>query len=222
MTSIQKSTMKTHLRFVVAFQQCPLIAILRGVTPDTAAAHGHALYDAGFRVIEVPLNSPQPFDSIAEIRQAIPSDAIVGAGTVLDVDAIERVRSAGGELIVMPHCAPDVIRETKALGLACAPGVATPTEAFLALKSGADALKLFPAEQLGPDTVKAWRAVIPTEVPLVPVGGITPDNMELFLSKGASGFGLGSALYSPGQTAADTASRASAYVRGLAAAKMKC
>jgi 2-dehydro-3-deoxyphosphogalactonate aldolase len=208
-----------HSGLMAAFEACPLIAILRGVTPADAAGHGQALYEAGFRIVEVPLNSPQPFDSIAAIRKALPADAIVGAGTVLHASFVHDVKSAGGELIVMPHSDADVVTTAKAQGLACAPGVATPNEAFLALKNGADVLKMFPAEQLGCQVVKAWRAVIAAEVPLVPVGGITPDNMGPFLSAGANGFGLGSALYKPGQNAAATASHARAYINGLRIAR---
>ena len=208
-----------HAGLAAAFELCPLIAILRGVTPADAADHGRALYEAGFRIMEVPLNSPQPFDSIAAIRRVLPADAIVGAGTVLHPDYVTQVKNAGGELIVMPHSDGDVVRAAKAQGLACAPGVATPNEAFLALKNGADVLKMFPAEQLGAHVVKAWRAVIAKQVPLVPVGGISPDNMGPFLTAGANGFGLGSALYKPGQSAATTASHAKAYINGLAVAR---
>jgi 2-dehydro-3-deoxyphosphogalactonate aldolase len=208
-----------HAGLMAAFEACSLIAILRGVTPADAAGHGQALYEAGFRIVEVPLNSPQPFDSIAAIRKALPADAIVGAGTVLHASFVHDVKSAGGELIVMPHSDADVVTTAKAQGLACAPGVATPNEAFLALKNGADVLKMFPAEQLGCQVVKAWRAVIAAEVPLVPVGGITPDNMGPFLTAGANGFGLGSALYKPGQSPAATASHARAYINGLRIAR---
>jgi 2-dehydro-3-deoxyphosphogalactonate aldolase len=208
-----------HAGLAAAFAACPLIAILRGVTPADAADHARALYDAGFRIVEVPLNSPQPFDSIAAIRQALPADAIVGAGTVLHPDYVTQVKNAGGELIVMPHSDGDVVRAAKAQGLACSPGVATPNEAFIALKNGADVLKMFPAEQLGVHVVKAWRAVIAARVPLVPVGGISPDNMGPFLTAGANGFGLGSALYKPGQSAATTESHAKAFINGLAVAR---
>jgi 2-dehydro-3-deoxyphosphogalactonate aldolase len=210
-----------HAGFAAAFGKCPLIAILRGVTPIDAADHGRALYEAGFRIVEVPLNSPQPFESIAAIRQALPADAIVGAGTVLQPTWVDDVMAAGGELIVMPHSDADVVRAAKALGLACAPGVATPNEAFLALKNGADVLKMFPAEQLGVHVVKAWRAVSSARVPLLPVGGITPDNMGPFLGAGANGFGLGSALYKPGQSALTTSTNAKAYINGLAVAQGK-
>ncbi|MGA7780517.1 MAG: 2-dehydro-3-deoxy-6-phosphogalactonate aldolase [Paraburkholderia sp.] len=208
-----------HAGLIAAFEGCPLIAILRGITPADAAEHGQALYEAGFRIMEVPLNSPQPFDSISAIRKVLPADAIVGAGTVLHASFVNEVKSAGGELIVMPHSDAEVVSAAKALGMACAPGVATPNEAFLALKNGADVLKMFPAEQLGCNVVKAWRAVIATEVPLVPVGGITPDNMGPFLTAGANGFGLGSALYKPGQSVAATASHAKAYINGLRIAR---
>lgn len=210
---------RPHPGFVAAFSACPLIAILRGVTPAEAVAHGQVLYDAGFRLIEVPLNSPQPFESIAALRGALPGEAIIGAGTVLRPQFVDEVADAGGELIVMPHADAAVIRAAKSRGLACTPGVATPTEAFAALVAGADALKMFPAEQLGTHVVKAWRAVTPKRVPLVPVGGITPDNMAPFLAAGADGFGLGSALYRPGQGADMTAANARAFVDGLRAAR---
>ena len=208
-----------HAGLIAAFEACPLIAILRGVTPADAADHGQALYEAGFRIVEVPLNSPQPFDSISAIRKVLPADAIVGAGTVLHPTFVDEVKAAGGELVVMPHSDPEVVIAAKAQGLACAPGVATPNEAFIALKNGADVLKMFPAEQLGCQVVKAWRAVIATKVPLLPVGGITPDNMGPFLTAGANGFGLGSALYKPGQSAAVTASHAKAFINGLRIAR---
>jgi 2-dehydro-3-deoxyphosphogalactonate aldolase len=208
-----------HAALIAAFEACPLIAILRGVTPADAADHARVLYEAGFRIVEIPLNSPQPFDSIAAIRQALPADAIVGAGTVLHPAFVHDVKAAGGELIVMPHSDPDVIRAAKTQGMACAPGVATPMEAFIALKNGADILKMFPAEQLGVYVVKAWRAVIAAQVPLAPVGGVTPDNMGPFLAAGANGFGLGSALYKPGQSVAATQSHARAFVEGLRVAK---
>ncbi len=202
-----------------AFDACPLIAILRGITPGEAAEHGAALAEAGFRLIEVPLNSPDPFASIAALRAALPPEVLIGAGTVLRAAYVDEVARAGGELIVMPHADAEVIGRAKALGLASAPGVATPSEAFAALRAGADVLKMFPAEQLGPVAVKAWRAVLDKRVPLVPVGGVTPDNMGSYLSAGANGFGLGSALYKPGQSAATTALHAQAYVKGLAIAR---
>ncbi|NRF88650.1 2-dehydro-3-deoxy-6-phosphogalactonate aldolase [Burkholderia gladioli] len=208
-----------HEGLARAFAACPLIAILRGLRPEEAVEHGTALVEAGFRLLEVPLNSPDPFASIAALRAALPAEVLVGAGTVLRPEYVDEVSRAGGELIVMPHADAEVIRRAKTLGMAAAPGVATPSEAFAALRAGADVLKMFPAEQLGPVAVKAWRAVTDKRVPLVPVGGVTPDNMGPYLSAGANGFGLGSALYKPGQDAATTARHAQAYVKGLAIAR---
>ncbi|HDR8973506.1 2-dehydro-3-deoxy-6-phosphogalactonate aldolase [Burkholderia vietnamiensis] len=208
-----------HPALMRAFDACPLIAIMRGITPAEAVDHGLALHEAGFRIVEVPLNSPEPFASIAALRRALPDDMIVGAGTVLRAEFVERVRDAGGALIVMPHSDAAVIRRARELDLASAPGVATPTEAFAALANGADVLKMFPAEQLGVPVVKAWRAVIDRAVPLIPVGGVTPDNMQPFLAAGANGFGLGSALYRPGQTADATAANARAFQAGLRTAR---
>jgi 2-dehydro-3-deoxyphosphogalactonate aldolase len=195
-----------------AMNQCGLIAILRGVQPHEVAAIGLKLYQAGFRIIEVPLNSPEPFDSIRTLRNALPADCVIGAGTVLSTDQVAAVKRAGGEIIVMPHSDPVVIAAAKQAGLACAPGVATVTEAFAALAAGADVLKMFPAEQLGPSVVKAWRAVIAREVALLPVGGITPENLATFTSAGASGFGLGSALYKPGLSAEQVGRNANQFV----------
>jgi 2-dehydro-3-deoxyphosphogalactonate aldolase len=210
-----------HAGLSAAMQACPLVAILRGVKPSEIVAIGYALVEAGFRVIEVPLNSPDPFDSIRALRDALPDDIQVGAGTVLSVEHVYEVARAGGTLIVMPHSDPAVIRAAKAKGLASAPGVATPTEAFAALSNGADVLKMFPAEQLGVDVVKAWRAVVPKHVPLVPVGGITPTNMGPFLKAGATGFGLGSALFKAGNTAEEVGANARAFIAGLAAARVE-
>lgn len=189
-----------------------LIAILRGLRPQEAAAIGEVLYQAGFRVIEVPLNSPQPFDSIRILRDVLPADCLIGAGTVLTPEQVEQVKAAGGQVIVMPHSDPRVLRAARAAGLYLSPGVATPTEAFAALAEGADVLKLFPAEQMGPAVVKAWLAVLPAGSVLLPVGGITPDNMQVFVDAGVKGFGLGSGLFKPGMSAAEVATRAKAYV----------
>ena len=189
-----------------------LIAILRGLRPEEAAAIGEVLYSAGFRVIEVPLNSPEPYESIRILRNTLPADCLIGAGTVLTPEQVEQVKAAGGPVIVMPHSDPKVLRAAKAAGLYLSPGVATPTEAFAALAEGAHVLKLFPAEQMGPAVVKAWLAVLPAGTVLVPVGGITPDNMAVFLEAGVKGFGLGSGLFKPGLTADEVAGRAKAYV----------
>lgn len=192
----------------------PLIAILRGVTPDEIVPVGRALYDAGFRVIEIPLNSPQPFESIRRLTAELGESCLIGAGTVLTEAQVAEVDAAGGRLIVSPNANLAVIRASKAAGLVSAPGVATPSEGFAALDAGADSLKLFPAEQLGPAVVKAWRAVFPKALALLPVGGITPDNMGPYVAAGANGFGLGSALYKPGLTAAQVSANAQAFAAG--------
>lgn len=196
-----------------ALQQLPLVAILRGVKPEEVEAIADTLYAEGFRVIEVPLNSPQALDSIARLARRMPADALIGAGTVLSADAVRDVQIAGGRVIVMPHADVAVIRVAKARGMACVPGAATPTEAFAALQAGADAIKLFPAELVTPPVVKAMRAVLPRELRLLPVGGIAPETMAVYRKAGASGFGLGSALYSPGLAADEVGLRAKAFVQ---------
>jgi 2-dehydro-3-deoxyphosphogalactonate aldolase len=191
----------------------PLVAILRGLTPGEAVATGQAIVEAGFRVLEVPLNSPQPLDSIALLADALGERVLVGAGTVMTPADVEAVAAAGGRLIVMPHADAAVIRAAKAAELVCVPGVATPTEAFAALVAGADGLKLFPAEQATPAVLKAWRAVLPRDVPVLPVGGVTPDTMAPWVAAGAAGFGIGSALYAPGRSLDDTTQRARAFAQ---------
>jgi 2-dehydro-3-deoxyphosphogalactonate aldolase len=188
-------------KFSLAMRALPLVAILRGLTPAEAPEVGDAIVEAGFRLLEVPLNSPQPLKSIALLRQRFP-DALVGAGTVLDAQQVREVHAAGGELIVAPNCNAEVIAEAARLGLVSLPGVMTPTEAFAALAAGATGLKLFPAELATPAVVKALLAVLPKGTALMPVGGITPDNMAAWRDAGAAGFGIGSALYKPGKSAA--------------------
>jgi 2-dehydro-3-deoxyphosphogalactonate aldolase len=199
-------------RFVEAMARLPLVAILRGISPAEAPAILRALIAQGFLLIEAPLNSPEPYESIRAMRAIAPPEALVGAGTVRTPAEVEAVAKAGGDLIVMPHADTAVIAAAKAHGLVALPGVATPTEAFAALGAGADGLKAFPAEMITPGIVKAWRAVIPADVPILPVGGITPDNMAPYLAAGANGFGLGSALYRPGDSAAQVAEKAAAFV----------
>ena len=199
-------------RFSAANTALPLVAILRGIRPEEAEAAAHCLFDAGFRLIEVPLNSPDPFTSIATMRRVLPMDALVGAGTVLSAAQMQQLKDCGGELAVMPHADTALIRQAKQLGMLCVPGVVTPTEAFAALDAGADALKLFPAELVTPPILKAIRVVLPKGTRLLPVGGITPDNMKPYRDAGAAGFGLGSALYSPGISTAELAQRADAFV----------
>ena len=181
-------------------QEFPFVAILRGLRPENAEAVGEALAEGGFRIIEVPLNSPEPFRSIELLARRFGQEVLVGAGTVLHPDDVGRVRDAGGRLIVMPHGDTAVIGAAVEAGLACTPGVATPTEAFAALAAGAAGLKMFPAEMLPPAIVKAWRAVIPRDTLLLPVGGINPDNMAPYVAAGADGFGLGSSLFAPSAT----------------------
>ncbi|MBD8595480.1 2-dehydro-3-deoxy-6-phosphogalactonate aldolase [Pseudomonas sp. CFBP 8758] len=196
-----------------AMAQNGLIAILRGLRPEESVAIGEVLYSAGFRIIEVPLNSPQPFDSIRLLRNSLPADCLIGAGTVLSAEQVLQVKAAGGQLIVMPHSDPSVLKAAKEAEMFLAPGVLTPTEAFAALAAGADVLKLFPAESLTPAVVKALLAVLPKGTALVPVGGISPDNMQPFLDAGVAGFGLGSGLFKPGMTVQQVADNAKAYVQ---------
>ena len=196
----------------------PLIAILRGLKPDEAVQVGEAIVAAGFRCLEVPLNSPQPLESIRRLRLALDGRALVGAGTVLNVAAAREVAEAGGQLIISPNTDTDVIRETKTLGLLSLPGFFTPSEAFAALNAGADALKLFPAEIAGPRGLKAVRAVLPAATRVYPVGGVDPDSMATWLGAGASGFGIGSAVFKPGQTADQVGRQAKAFVQAWRAA----
>jgi len=199
-------------RFAAAQAVLPLVAILRGIRPQEVVEIGVSLVDAGFCLIEVPLNSPDPFASIAALRRALPADVLVGAGTVLNVGQIDQLRDCGAELAVMPHADLNLIRAAKATGLLCVPGIASPTEAFAALAAGADALKIFPAELVTPAVLRAMCAVLPKGTGLLPVGGIKPESMKPYVDAGATGFGLGSALYKPGMTAQQTAATARQFV----------
>ena len=198
-------------------QPLPLLAVLRGIAPAEVSAVSAALCDNGFRILEVPLNSPQPFESIALLAREFGERCLTGAGTVLRVEDVARVAQAGGRLIVMPHGDVAIVREAKRRGLVCLPGVATPTEAFAALDAGADGLKMFPAEQLSPAVLKAWRAVLPKDALVFPVGGIRPDNMAPYWAVGANGFGTGSNLYQPGAAAATVQRVAAEYAAAFAA-----
>jgi 2-dehydro-3-deoxyphosphogalactonate aldolase len=195
--------------------ECPLVAIIRGVTPEEAEAIGVAIYEGGIRMIEVPLNSPRPFDSIERIARALGERTLVGAGTVLDPEDVRRVKEPGGALIVSPNTYAPVIAAASEAGMVSMPGFFTPSEGFEAIRAGATGLKLFPAEAATPRVVGAQLAVLPRDIPLLVVGGISPDNMRPWLDAGASGFGLGSGLYKPGRSAAETGARARAYVEGL-------
>lgn len=190
----------------------PLIAILRGLTPEEAVEVGEAIVAAGFTCLEVPLNSPQPLESIRRLRAALNGRALVGAGTVLTPEAARQVAEAGGQLVISPNTNAEVIRQTKALGLLSLPGFFTPSEAFVALDAGADALKLFPAEIAGPKGLKAVRAILPAETRVYAVGGVDPDSMDGWRAAGASGFGIGSAVFKPGQSAEQIGRNAQAFV----------
>lgn len=195
--------------------RCPLVAILRGIRPEEAAAVGDALVAAGFAMIEVPLNSPDPLASIRLLAGRFGDTVLVGAGTVLSAEDARAVTAAGGRLVVMPHADPAVIAAAKVAGAIVLPGCYTATEAFAALAAGADGLKLFPAEIGGPALLKALKAVLPREVPVLPVGGVTPETIAAWRGAGAAGFGIGSALYRPGDAPGAVAARARAFVAAL-------
>ncbi len=194
---------------------CPLVAILRGIRPDEADAIGDVLVEAGLRIIEVPLNSPDPFASIARLAERFGGRALIGAGTVMRPDDVDQVAAAGGQLIVTPHADPAVVRAAKSRGMAAMPGFFTPAEAFSLLDAGADALKLFPAEGGSPAMLKALRAVLPPGTMVLPVGGMDAGTMGAWRAAGAAGFGIGSAIYKPGDSAASVAAKAAALLAAL-------
>ncbi len=200
--------------FDAAFARCPLIAILRGVKPDEVEAIGDALVTAGFTLIEVPMNSPEPLESVSRLAKRFAGRAVIGAGTVLKVEQVQQVADAGGTMIISPNANLDVIRASAAAGLVSLPGIMTPSEAFAALDAGATALKLFPAEAASPTVLKAMRAVL-TEARILPVGGVSPDTMAPWIAAGAPGFGLGSALYKVGMTAEQVGANARAFIAAL-------
>lgn len=208
--------MTDNAAFDAAFATCPLVAILRGVRPDEVVAIGEELVAAGFTLIEVPMNSPDPIDSVARLVAALGDRAMIGAGTVLTPVQVDSVREAGGRMVISPNMNADVIRASVAAGMVSLPGIATPTEALAALDAGATALKLFPAEAASPAVLKAMRAILPRETRVLPVGGIVPDGMGPWREAGAAGFGLGSALYKPGLSADAVGANARAFVAALA------
>jgi 2-dehydro-3-deoxyphosphogalactonate aldolase len=206
-----------HPLFERHFSACPLVAIIRGVRPDEAAAIGDALFEAGIRIIEVPLNSPDPLKSIEALASSLGDQALIGAGTVLGPQQVADVRSAGGQLIVSPNTDPRVITATVATGMVACPGYFTPSEAFVAIEAGAHALKLFPAEAATPALLKAQRAVLPRDLPILVVGGVKPERMADWFAAGADGLGLGSGVFKPGDSAAQVLQNARSYVTALSA-----
>lgn len=204
--------MTTALELLQQTRRMPLVAILRGLVPAQAKEVGQALYQAGFRTLEVPLNRPGALECIEKLTQSLPTDALVGGGTMLSVSDVDAVHAAGGRLMVSPNCDARVIAHAAALGMLCAPGVATPTEAFVALEAGAHALKLFPAEMVGHGGLKAMKSVLPGGTDFWPVGGVTPESMGAWVKAGATGFGIGSQLYAPGTSADQVLERARAFV----------
>jgi 2-dehydro-3-deoxyphosphogalactonate aldolase len=202
-----------------ALEHCGIIAILRGITPDEVVDVTTALYESGIRIVEVPLNSPEPFQSIAKLSQHFSGRMVVGAGTVLSVQDVNLLKESGGQISVSPDCNPEVIARARTLGLEPLPGVFTPTEAFTAIRAGARHLKLFPAEAASPIVVKAWRAVLPKHIHVHAVGGVTPSNMAEWLACGVTGFGIGSSLYKPGASWSDVSKNANGLVTAWARAK---
>ncbi len=202
-----------------ALNACGIIAILRGVKTDEVVAVGDALYTAGVRIVEVPLNSPDPFNSIAKLATAFAGRMVVGAGTVLSVQDVNLLKDSGGTISVSPDCNPETIARAIAVGLDPLPGVFTPTEAFAAIRAGSQHLKLFPAEAASPNTVKAWRAVLPKHIQVHAVGGVTPSNMAEWLACGVSGFGIGSSLYKPGMSLSAVSESAATLVAAWRRAK---
>lgn len=197
------------------FADCPLVAVLRGIRPDEVEAVGAALIEAGLRILEVPLNSPEPFESIARLSALAGDRALVGAGTVVDVESVGRVAAAGGRIIVSPSTDVAVIEASVAAGMVSAPGFFTPSEGFTAINAGAHLLKFFPAEAGSPAVIKALKAVLPRHVPVLAVGGMTPEGLAPWRAAGADGFGLGSNLFRPGMTAAESGAVAARFVKAL-------
>jgi 2-dehydro-3-deoxyphosphogalactonate aldolase len=198
-----------------SLHRLPLIAILRGMQPDEAPWVMETLIAAGFQILEVPLNSPRPLESLAYLARHAPAGTLIGAGTVLTESEVGAVAATGAKLVIAPNCAPPVIAAAKARGMVTLPGVATPTEAFTALAAGANGLKMFPGELLPPAAVKAWRAVLPKETLLIPTGGVTPDNVGAYRAAGADGFGIGSALYKPGMSREELEQQAAAFAAAI-------
>lgn len=203
------------MTFQDALQACNLVAILRGITPDEAEPIGEALIEAGWRIIEVPLNSPDPLKSIERLQKRFGDRALIGAGTVLTTAQVADVASTGATVIISPNANLSVIEASVSRGMISLPGVATPSEAFAAIGAGATGIKAFPAEAIPPMVIKAWRAVLPKDMPVLAVGGITPDNMKSFIDAGTNGFGIGGSLYKPGDDVASVAAKAKLFIEAM-------
>ncbi|KQQ34902.1 2-dehydro-3-deoxy-6-phosphogalactonate aldolase [Rhizobium sp. Leaf306] len=203
------------MTFQDALQACNLVAILRGITPDEAEPIGEALIEAGWRIIEVPLNSPEPLKSIEKLQKRFGDRALIGAGTVLTTAQVADVASTGATVIISPNANLSVIEASVSRGMISLPGVATPSEAFAAIGAGATGIKAFPAEAIPPMVIKAWRAVLPKDMPVLAVGGITPDNMKSFIDAGTNGFGIGGSLYKPGDDVASVAAKAKLFIEAM-------
>lgn len=205
------------MTFEEALKACNLIAILRGIKPDEAEAVGDVLVEAGWRIIEVPLNSPEPLKSIEKLVKRFGDRALIGAGTVLTPEQVADVAATGAKVIISPNANPVVIRTSRAAGMVSLPGVATPTEAFAAIEAGASGIKAFPAEAIPPLIIKAWKAVLPKDIPVLAVGGVTPENMAAYIQAGAAGFGIGSSLYKPDSDIASIAEKARKFMEAMRA-----
>ncbi len=200
-----------------ALKECNLIAILRGIKPEEVEAVGETLIEAGWRILEVPLNSPDPLKSIEKLQKRFGDKALIGAGTVLTPAQVADVAATGSKVIISPNANLSVIEASVAKGMVSLPGVATPTEAFAAIGAGATGVKAFPAEAIPPHVIKAWKAVLPKEIPVLAVGGVTPDNMKAFVDAGAAGFGIGGSLYKPGDSAESVGARAKQFIDAMRA-----
>lgn len=205
------------MNFHDVLKECNLVAILRGITPEEAEPIGEVLIEAGWRIIEVPMNSPEPLKSIEKMVKLFGDKALIGAGTVLTPAQVADVASTGAQVIISPNCNTSVIEASVAKGMISLPGVATPTEAFAAIAAGATGVKAFPAEAIPPVVIKAWKAVLPKEIPVLAVGGVTPENMKAFVEAGAGGFGIGGSLYKVGSDAATVAEKAKQFIAAMRA-----
>lgn len=207
------------MTFEDALKACNLVAILRGIKPEEAETVGEALIEAGWRIIEVPLNSPEPLKSIELLQKRFGDQALIGAGTVLTPAQVADVAATGAKVIISPNANFEVIKASRARDMVSLPGVATPTEAFAAIEAGATGIKAFPAEAIPPFVIKAWKAVLPKHIPVLAVGGVTPDNMTDYLQAGAAGFGIGSSLYKPGMDVASIAEKARQFITAMHASR---